>query len=220
MSYQEELKQPEWQTKREEILLRDASKCQKCSKDRPRIRGLLKDFGVNSIDQLREKDYSLFGPAVGEQNNYENLGFIKGIFLNMAKYIGDRSIPFNLSNLVFALQRQEPLHPFQVKYKYELVAFYKSALDEQDHVDFNIHHRFYIKGKKPWEYESDALITLCASCHTKVHKEVDIPVYDEYGARVGTAEVCGKCSGSGYLAEYSYFQGGVCFKCMGEGALI
>lgn len=29
----------------------------------------------------------------------------------------------------------------------------------------NIHHKYYEKGKEPWEYESESLITLCESCH-------------------------------------------------------
>ncbi len=32
----------------------------------------------------------------------------------------------------------------------------------------NVHHTYYAKGKKPWEYEARALRTLCEPCHKKI----------------------------------------------------
>jgi hypothetical protein len=29
----------------------------------------------------------------------------------------------------------------------------------------HVHHRYYLRGKKPWEYDDDALTTLCEDCH-------------------------------------------------------
>jgi hypothetical protein len=29
----------------------------------------------------------------------------------------------------------------------------------------HVHHRCYISGKEPWEYEDDYLVTLCEDCH-------------------------------------------------------
>jgi len=29
----------------------------------------------------------------------------------------------------------------------------------------NVHHKYYIKDKKPWEYPDNLLITLCEICH-------------------------------------------------------
>ena len=29
----------------------------------------------------------------------------------------------------------------------------------------HVHHRYYTKGKEPWEYPSKALLTLCGECH-------------------------------------------------------
>jgi len=31
----------------------------------------------------------------------------------------------------------------------------------------HVHHCYYNKGKKPWEYEDSSLVTLCASCHAE-----------------------------------------------------
>ncbi len=33
----------------------------------------------------------------------------------------------------------------------------------------NIHHNYYLLGKRPWEYNDDVLITLCSQCHQKRH---------------------------------------------------
>jgi len=34
----------------------------------------------------------------------------------------------------------------------------------------NVHHINYEKGKKPWEYSDNILITLCEKCHKTEHK--------------------------------------------------
>lgn len=87
----------------------------------------------------------------------------------------------------------------------------------------NIHHQYYVKGKFPWEYDDDALVTLCEDCHKKLHENNSTPVYRcnvipsdiiEY------AKLCDKCGGSGYLPQYDYYMGGVCFKCWGEGVIL
>lgn len=39
----------------------------------------------------------------------------------------------------------------------------------------NVHHSYYEKGRKPWEYPAHSLNTLCESCHKARHKtEIDI----------------------------------------------
>jgi 5-methylcytosine-specific restriction endonuclease McrA len=32
-----------------------------------------------------------------------------------------------------------------------------------------VHHKVYIQGKNPWEYQDHCLITLCKDCHEKHH---------------------------------------------------
>ena len=31
----------------------------------------------------------------------------------------------------------------------------------------NVHHRYYINNKEPWEYPGEALFTLCEECHSE-----------------------------------------------------
>lgn len=35
--------------------------------------------------------------------------------------------------------------------------------------EYHLHHRRYIKGRLPWEYDDDDLILLCSVCHGFVH---------------------------------------------------
>lgn len=85
----------------------------------------------------------------------------------------------------------------------------------------NVHHRYYVDGKNPWEYDNDALITLCQDCHCLEHKSTHTPVYrDLYNKQVlRYAEICDRCGGSGYLPQYRHVEGGICFKCWGEGVI-
>lgn len=90
-----------------------------------------------------------------------------------------------------------------------------------DHaLELHVHHKYYIIGRKPWEYPNDALITLCSDCHEKLHKLkiADIPVYsiDNQGRNIKMEYTpCQKCNGLGYLKEYMYYHGGICFRCNG-----
>lgn len=80
-----------------------------------------------------------------------------------------------------------------------------------------VHHRYYIKYKLPWEYDNDALMTLCNWCHIDIHKTEIIKIY-ENDSLIDFEDLipCDRCSGTGYLLEYSHVQGGVCFKCGGK----
>ncbi len=31
-----------------------------------------------------------------------------------------------------------------------------------------VHHRAYLRGREPWDYPADALVTLCDECHKRV----------------------------------------------------
>lgn len=33
----------------------------------------------------------------------------------------------------------------------------------------NVHHKSYMDGREPWEYEDEDLVTLCESCHSQIH---------------------------------------------------
>lgn len=37
----------------------------------------------------------------------------------------------------------------------------------------HVHHRIYIKGRKPWEYDETQLVVLCDGCHEEAHNVGD-----------------------------------------------
>lgn len=39
-------------------------------------------------------------------------------------------------------------------------------------LNLEVHHKRYIKGRYPWEYKDDDLITLCEICHAKEHNRI------------------------------------------------
>lgn len=43
----------------------------------------------------------------------------------------------------------------------------------------NVHHIKYIRGRKPWEYPEELLVTLCRDCHSKVHNIENTPSKQE-----------------------------------------
>lgn len=41
--------------------------------------------------------------------------------------------------------------------------------DEENQIQ--VHHRFYITGREPWEYDNDVFQVLCEKCHEASHKK-------------------------------------------------
>ncbi len=102
--------------------------------------------------------------------------------------------------------------------KFGIPMIKKENYKEPDSVILHVHHKYYIKGKNPWEYNSEALITVCSKCHSKIHKNEEILVYEnENLENPKVAEKCLRCSGTGYLGQFHYVMNGVCFKCHGIG---
>ncbi|MBW8337090.1 HNH endonuclease [Stutzerimonas stutzeri] len=65
-----------------------------------------------------------------------------------------------------------------------------------DGVVLQVHHRQYIRGRKPWEYDYADCETLCKGCHAREHGEIRPSsgwVYageDDLGDLTGTCELC------------------------------
>lgn len=84
------------------------------------------------------------------------------------------------------------------------------------HIILHVHHKYYIQTNRAWQYDNDALITLCSTCHQDTHNKNTIPVYsDESMIEQLNLTKCSKCNGSGYLGEYHYYLNGICFGCNG-----
>ncbi|HEY5745010.1 MAG TPA: hypothetical protein VIU12_02945 [Chryseolinea sp.] len=48
----------------------------------------------------------------------------------------------------------------------------------------NVHHRYYVKGRKLWEYPDFSLVTLCRECHQFQHSEERFSEEDPENAAV------------------------------------
>lgn len=51
---------------------------------------------------------------------------------------------------------------------------FRCQLCWDDKTTLNVHHKYYKKGKNPWEYPMKALITLCEKCHKKISKKQEL----------------------------------------------
>lgn len=63
-----------------------------------------------------------------------------------------------------------------------------------DKETLNVHHRVYIKGRKPWEYDASQLQVLCQTCH-KTHHEVE----GAFKLAVADSSFCLMSIGAGFL---------------------
>lgn len=218
LTYEEQLKRPEWAAKRLEILERDGFKCIDCNTERPLLIGIIKSFGILTLEKLNEKGYRLFSPDSSLQS-YENLYFIKDGWLTNALYMGDVNRDFCFNELLFSLQCKPIKTSDFLKNAYQLICFYKETIDAQNFIDLNVHHEYYIQGHKAWEYDNDLLVSLCESCHKRRHELSDYYVYSKKGDKLMILETCDKCGGGGHLKQFDYYFNGVCFQCWGEGVV-
>ncbi len=94
-----------------------------------------------------------------------------------------------------------------------------TLVEETDPRFSQVHHTFYVRGHLPWEYENKYLLHLCDRCHRKLHEEQEIFIYESMDNRDKGIPVCKcvKCFGTGYLGEYHFYMGGICFECDGRG---
>ena len=84
----------------------------------------------------------------------------------------------------------------------------------------HVHHRYYIEDRCPWEYDDDALITLCSDCHSETHNTETTPLFSETGSVLySDLPICDRCGGRGELPQYKYYMNGICFKCHGAGVI-
>lgn len=211
MNYKEQLLSNEWRSKRTEILKRDNYCCQKCKRKNPPFDNLSKSYGLLSMKDLSKRGYELLKSQPVLILNKDGKE-IKPLF------IGKDDI-FNFETLKFAAQRTEILI-LGVKEFYNQLVYFFDTEDFAEIIDLHVHHKYYQISKKAWEYNDRALITLCSDCHRIEHETNSIMVYDDSFIKLNEATICNRCSGSGYLSKYSYYEQGICFQCYGEGVII
>lgn len=90
----------------------------------------------------------------------------------------------------------------------------KELYSSDKHVHLEVHHRYYIRDRYPWEYPDNALVTLCNWCHQELHNSEKISYYDSEGQSLNYTP-CYRYSGRGSFSQYKHVKGGVCFRCHG-----
>lgn len=63
----------------------------------------------------------------------------------------------------------------------------------------HVHHRTYLNGLKPWEYDDSLLTTLCDDCHEKTHMIIDSFSYPNI-------IFTDRCINSNQLMEHDYLK--------------
>lgn len=53
----------------------------------------------------------------------------------------------------------------------------------------HVHHRYYVRGRLPWQYDADCLVTLCEACHQAIEVERGMLMESIRGLREGNYEV-------------------------------
>jgi hypothetical protein len=72
-------------------------------------------------------------------------------------------------------------------------------------VTLQVHHKKYIKGRKPWEYATQDCVTLCKGCHSAEHR-LTMPKYGwEYSGEEDLGDLCGTCENCGASIRYVFY---------------
>lgn len=209
MDYQDQLQSIHWKIKRNHILERDDFSCKKCGCKRSEFLGLSKKYGIKTYEELINNNIAI---SLSKNGNYVVVKDRNSGIVNKCRYTSGDFKEIILEKLKFALKKEEDELS-------KLICFIEDIKELDNQVDLNIHHKYYITGKYAWEYNDEALITLCRKCHQYEHQNNEIFVYNDSMALQYKAEICNKCSGSGYLPQFYYFENGTCFNCNGHGVI-
>jgi len=70
--------------------------------------------------------------------------------------------------MTYAEKLQDPRWHELRLFKLGLSAYRCDQCSAED-IELHVHHKRYIGGREPWEYNADDLETLCIYCHEKEH---------------------------------------------------
>ncbi|HEA20632.1 hypothetical protein LCGC14_2592040 [marine sediment metagenome] len=245
MTYQQLLESKEWREKRKVILKRDLFQCQQCNNSRvinqlhsgkysniikTKYHKLVKidsiEDGIGTVSTIDEEtskfldSYSMiyYGQTLKGQKKVYGIRTLnpveKEVFKSYAsawKHLFKN--PFE-DNLEAKFKQLTTIRASWIS-KLKEVETKFSELDWKIMTGLHIHHEYYIKNKLPWNYENDALITLCMDCHEELHKNKKVPVYSNELELIGELTNCYRCHGAGWFPEYLKVENGICFRCRG-----
>jgi 5-methylcytosine-specific restriction endonuclease McrA len=220
-TYAELLQDQKWKNKRSEILDRDKKVCQNCQNDH--YYSNFKKSEVIHIECL--DDYMLMALNAGDSR------FRDGVYKYSVQFLDEddnkQRIEFFTTEYVKNTTRVKTHNLFYKKLtttdlnndssKFEIICINnpEKSNDVFFCKDLHVHHKYYQKGRNPWEYPNEALTTLCWHCHEELHENTEVDIYDESGKFIEKRSPCYKCHGAGSFSEYSHVQNGICFVCNG-----
>jgi hypothetical protein len=72
-------------------------------------------------------------------------------------------------------------YPEWIERKSEVIILFKQACDLCNSTTngIELHHKYYVSDRYPWEYPENAFMVLCKSCHLAYHKLKEVPFYKE-----------------------------------------
>ena len=89
----------------------------------------------------------------------------------------------------------------------------------------DIHHQYYKQNSNgiffnPWDYDDNALITVCRPCHKTIHEKKCIPVFRQVNGKLIKLDLsqltpCKRCNAMGRLPQFNHVHNGICFECKG-----
>ena len=183
--------------------------------------GIGNTYNIISNNNISEVHYKIFRDNILLSNNGKTTNGRITAF-----YFEENITKSNYVSIKHHLGENTPLYEtleISILHNNVLYDLYFSLLNSDNTPMFNftqlhIHHTYYVKDKNPWEYENDALITLCADCHQKRHRTTMIPMYDNRKELLkSNLPLCDRCQGRGYIPQFHYHYEGICFECYGEG---
>lgn len=239
------LEKDEWKEKRDHIVSRDENKCQKCQNETYlnnidlkisiSLKNTISDKGNFLILENFQSNSSIARKLPFNKENFKHQfnGIISFCLINENNHIiavfqekslelktymksKRKEIKNEISKEIFEDVVLNKLNKFFNLHEYKTHLLQHCNLISWQHTKYlNVHHKFYQKGKKPWKYDDDALVTLCGACHQKTHEEETIYLHNENGKKI-ILTPCDRCDGTGVKPEYHYVENGICFKCRGS----
>jgi hypothetical protein len=231
-TYAKLLESTEWRNKRDSIVKRDKNKCLRCSNrsyvDDKQLTVRFAFCHINTkgtfIEYLDSKNKNhLFRKVqnINSQLKNKKLYFIQvdsnsnivTIFDVIKDTLSANMFFTELSNTMKLVGTRPVIEADEILKKYFTERKIKINWIETKFL--NVHHTFYQVGCKPWNYKDESLLTVCRTCHEKIHREEAIFLLDKKGNKIELS-ICDRCNGIGVLPQYHYIENGLCFKCCGN----
>jgi len=136
---------------------------------------------ILSRDNFSCQNCSTFNPSIGRVETYDS----KGNF-ELHEYES------NPGTSIYTISSQ----------KYGITLNMDFGLDWLVLPILQVHHKKYIEGKLIWEYDDNDLVTLCKECHSLVHNDIDIPIFNANNVLIDKKRFIPHDTGSGRKHNY------------------